>query len=80
MNIVIWIITGIIAGWLTGMLVKGGGFGLLGDLVVGVLGGVIGGWLFGLLGISVTNWLGQVLVAAAGGIVLVLVVRQFRRV
>jgi len=47
MNILIWIITGVIAGWLTGMVMKGRGYGILGDLIIGLLGGVIGGWLLG---------------------------------
>jgi uncharacterized membrane protein YeaQ/YmgE (transglycosylase-associated protein family) len=80
LNILIWIITGIIAGWLAGLIVKGRGFGLLGDLIIGLIGGVIGGWLFGLLGISATGWIGQVIVAAIGGVVLVFIVRLIRRV
>jgi uncharacterized membrane protein YeaQ/YmgE (transglycosylase-associated protein family) len=79
MNILIWIITGIIAGWLAGLLVKGGGFGVIGDLIIGLIGGLLGGWLFGLLGVSASSWIGQVLVAAAGGVVLVLILRMLRR-
>lgn len=79
MNFIIWIISGIIAGWLAGLIVKGKGFGLIGDLVVGLVGGLIGGWLAGLVGIQATNWLGNVLVAALGGVVLVLIVRLVRR-
>lgn len=80
MNVLIWIVTGVIAGWLAGLIVKGRGFGILGDLIVGLIGGILGGWLFGLLGISATSWLGQVLVAALGGVVLVLIIRTIRRV
>ncbi len=76
MNILIWIITGVVAGWLAGLIIKGKGFGLLGNLAVGVIGGVIGGWLGGLLGIAATSWIGNVLIAAAGGIILVLIVRM----
>ena len=79
MNILIWIVTGIVAGWLAGLLVKGSGFGILGDLIIGLIGGLLGGWLFGLLGISASGWLGQVLVAAVGGVVLVLIIRLLRR-
>ena len=46
MNILIWIITGIIAGWLTGMVMKGRGYGILGDLIIGLLGGVFAGFVF----------------------------------
>jgi uncharacterized membrane protein YeaQ/YmgE (transglycosylase-associated protein family) len=45
MGILSWIIVGLIAGWLAGLFVKGGGFGCMGDIVVGVIGGVLGGWL-----------------------------------
>lgn len=80
MNILIWAIFGIIAGWLTGMVMAGHGYGLIGDLVIGLIGGVIGGWLFGLLGIFPQGWLGQILEAAGGGIVLVAVARVLRRI
>ena len=43
-GIIVWLIIGAIAGWLAGLLVKGGGFGLIGDIVVGIVGAVIGGW------------------------------------
>jgi uncharacterized membrane protein YeaQ/YmgE (transglycosylase-associated protein family) len=79
MSFVIWIISGIIAGWLAGLIIKGRGFGLIGDLVIGLFGGVVGGWLAGLAGIAATNWLGNVLVAALGGVVLVVIVRVLRR-
>jgi uncharacterized membrane protein YeaQ/YmgE (transglycosylase-associated protein family) len=46
-----WIIIGIIAGWLTGKLMRGAGYGILMDLILGLIGAVIGGWIFGRLGI-----------------------------
>jgi uncharacterized membrane protein YeaQ/YmgE (transglycosylase-associated protein family) len=81
MSLLLWIITGIIAGWLAGMIVSGGGYGLIGDLVLGLVGGVIGGWLFSLLGLNPgpSNIIGQIAVAAAGAIVLVLALRAVRR-
>jgi len=78
MQFLIWIISGILAGWLAGLLVKGRGFGLIGDLVIGLLGGFIGGWLAGLFGLQTVNWLGNVIMAALGGVVLVLIVRVLR--
>jgi uncharacterized membrane protein YeaQ/YmgE (transglycosylase-associated protein family) len=80
LNILIWIITGIIAGWLAGLIVKGRGFGLLGDLIIGLIGGLLGGWLFSFFGISASGWIGQIVVAAVGGVVLVLIIRLIRRV
>jgi uncharacterized membrane protein YeaQ/YmgE (transglycosylase-associated protein family) len=79
MAIVIWILSGIIAGWLTGVVMRGRGFGLLGDLIIGLLGGLIGGWLAGLIGLSPTSWIGQILVAILGGVVLVAIIRALRR-
>ena len=80
MYILIWIISGIVAGWLTGMVMRGRGFGLLGDLIIGLLGGLLGGWLFGFLGIVATSLVGQVIIAFLGGVVLVAIVRALRRV
>jgi uncharacterized membrane protein YeaQ/YmgE (transglycosylase-associated protein family) len=71
MSFLVWIIAGIIAGWLTGMLVRGAGYGLLGDLAIGLIGGLIGGALAGVFGIQPTNLIGSILVAAFGGVVLV---------
>jgi uncharacterized membrane protein YeaQ/YmgE (transglycosylase-associated protein family) len=45
MGILSWIVVGLIAGWLAGMVMRGGGYGLVGDIIVGVVGGLIGGWL-----------------------------------
>ena len=45
-SIIVWLIIGAIAGWLAGMVVKGGGFGLIGDIIVGIIGAVIAGYLF----------------------------------
>ena len=75
-----WLISGILAGWLTGLVVKGQGFGLLGDLGVGLLGGLVGGWLFSLMGLTAYNWLGEIVVAVMGGISLVVVIRLLRQV
>lgn len=80
MYIAIWIICGIIAGWLTGLVVKGQGYGLIGDLIIGVLGAVVGGWLFSLFGLYATSLIGNIIVAIVGGVVLVAIVRVLRRV
>jgi len=79
MHFLAWIISGIVAGWLTGLVMKGRGYGLIGDLVVGLLGGLIGGWLFSFFGVTAQNWLGEILVAVIGGVVLVAVIRVLRR-
>ena len=78
MNVIWFLIVGVIAGWLAGLLVKGGGFGLIGDLVVGIIGALIGGLLFGggLLGGGV---LGSILVATIGAVILLVVLRVIKR-
>jgi len=79
MSALLWIISGIVAGWLTGLVMRGRGYGLVGDLVIGLLGGLMGGWLFGLFDLAPRIWLGEIIVAFVGGVVLVLIVRILRR-
>jgi len=80
MNILWFLIVGLIAGWLAGLLVKGGGFGLVGDLVVGVIGAFLGGFLFSSLGISAGGGLiGSIVVATIGAVVLLFLVRLIKR-
>ncbi|MSU78241.1 MAG: GlsB/YeaQ/YmgE family stress response membrane protein [Gemmataceae bacterium] len=79
MSFLWFIMIGIVAGWLAGMIMKGGGYGLLGDLIVGVLGAVLGGFLFGLLGLSATGLLGSLVTATVGAIVLIALLRVVAR-
>lgn len=79
-GIIVWLIIGAIAGWLAGVLVKGGGFGLLVDILVGIVGAFIGGWLAGLLGIGVGGGIAASIVTATiGAVVLLLILRLIRR-
>lgn len=77
-----WIASGILAGWLVGLIMRGQGYGLVGDLILGLLGGVVGGFLLRTIGSPPheTSWLVHALVAAMGGIVLVAFARLLRRV
>ena len=78
-QLLVFLLIGAIAGWLAGVLMKGGGFGLVGDIIVGVLGAVLGGWLFGVLGISVGGkWVGPLVTATVGAVVLLFVIRLIR--
>lgn len=70
-----FILIGLAAGFLAGTVVKGHGFGLVGNLVVGVVGALLGGFLFGLLGLSTTGKVGQLLCAFVGAIVLLFLLR-----
>ena len=79
-SLIAWLIIGAIAGWLAGTFVKGGGFGLLGDIVVGIIGAFVGGWLAGVLHIHVgTGWISEIIVAAVGAALLLLLLRLVRR-
>jgi uncharacterized membrane protein YeaQ/YmgE (transglycosylase-associated protein family) len=79
-GIIAWLIIGAVAGWLAGVLVKGGGFGLLADILIGIVGAVIGGWLAGVLGLAVGGGiLASILTATLGAIVLLVIVRAFTR-
>ena len=79
-GIIAWLIIGAIAGWLAGLLVKGGGFGLIVDIIVGIVGAFIGGWLAGVLGISLGGgFVGSIVVAVIGAVVLLFIIRLFNR-
>jgi uncharacterized membrane protein YeaQ/YmgE (transglycosylase-associated protein family) len=71
-----WRVVGLIAGWLAGQVMRGGGYGMVGDLVVGVIGAFIGGWLFGfLMPGSSAGLIGSIIVAFIGAVVLIAVLR-----
>ena len=72
------IIIGLIAGWLTGKLMRGEGYGLLADILLGLVGAVIGSWIFSALGIVVYGRLGFLAMATVGAIVLVSIVHLIR--
>jgi len=74
-NIIWFVIIGLVAGWLAGLLVKGGGFGFLGDIVVGIIGAVLGGFLFGLLGLAAYGLIGGIIVATVGALVFIWILR-----
>jgi uncharacterized membrane protein YeaQ/YmgE (transglycosylase-associated protein family) len=79
MHLLWFLIIGIAAGWLAGQLMKGGGYGLVGDLVIGVVGAFIGGWIFGALGIYTGGLIGTLVMATVGAIVLLFLVRLIKR-
>lgn len=79
MEILWFIVIGIVAGWLAGLVVRGRGLGIIADLVVGIIGAIIGGYLFGHLGISVDGTIGSLITATVGAILLLCVVQLFRR-
>ena len=78
-TLIIWLVVGAVAGWLAGMIVKGGGFGLIGDIIVGIIGAFVGGWLFAQLGVSAGGGLVGVIVTATIGAVALLAVLRMAR-
>jgi uncharacterized membrane protein YeaQ/YmgE (transglycosylase-associated protein family) len=75
----VWfLLIGMLAGYITGRLTKGSGFGVLGDLVIGVLGSFLGGFLFRLLGIVAYSLIGQLIMAVIGALVLLMLIGYFR--
>jgi len=80
MNFLEWIVVGLIAGWLAGQVMKGKGYGVLVDIILGILGGVIGGWVFGLLGIwHGSGMIGSLIVAFVGAVILVGITRLLKK-
>ncbi|CAD6517578.1 GlsB/YeaQ/YmgE family stress response membrane protein [Paraburkholderia sabiae] len=79
-GIIAWLIIGCIAGWLASVLVAGSGFGVIIDIVVGIAGAFIGGWLSGALHISLgSGFIGSIITAVIGAVILLFVIRLFRR-
>ncbi|WP_081061728.1 GlsB/YeaQ/YmgE family stress response membrane protein [Burkholderia territorii] len=75
-GIIAWLAIGALAGWLAGLIVTGGGFGLIVDILVGIAGALIGGWLSGVLHISLGGgWIGSIIAAVAGAVALLFIIR-----
>lgn len=75
-GILAWLLVGLVAGWLAGQFMRGGGFGLIGDIVMGIVGAFVGGLLFAfLLPGSAVGLIGSVVVAFIGAVVLILAIR-----
>ncbi len=80
MELLWFILIGLAAGWLAGKLVRGGGYGVIGDIIVGLIGSVIGGYLFRALGVfAVGGLLGRLIVATIGAVILIFLVRLIKR-
>ena len=80
MGFLAWIIVGLIAGWLAGQFMKGGGYGVVVDIILGLLGGVLGGWIFEKLGVSTGGgMIGSIIVAFIGAVILIGITRLLKR-
>ncbi len=79
MDFIWFLIIGGLAGWLAGTLMKGKGFGILGNIFIGIIGGLIGGFLFGLLGITTGGLVGSLITALVGAVVLIYIVGLIKK-
>lgn len=79
MSILYFLLIGLLAGWIAGLILKGRGFGVLGDIVIGCIGSLFGGFLFDLLGVRAAGLLGSLVSATLGAIAFIYVVRFLRR-
>ena len=79
MNFIWYILIGILAGYFDGKIMRGGGFGLLVNLLLGIIGGVLGGWVFALLGLAATGIIGSLITSVVGAILFLWIASFFSR-
>ena len=80
MSFLYFIIIGAIAGWLAGKIMKGGGFGLILNIVLGIIGGSVGGWIFGILGLSTEGGIiGSLITSVAGAVMILFIAGLFKK-
>lgn len=78
-SLIIFLAIGALVGWLAGLIVKGRGFGTIGNIIVGIVGSVLGGFLFGLVGITAGGLLGNIIMATIGAVVLLSSIRLIKK-
>lgn len=78
-SLIVFLLVGIVAGWLAGRIMRGGGFGLVGNMVIGIVGAFLGGLLFRAVGVYAYGIVGETIVATVGAIVLLYLIRIFKR-
>jgi uncharacterized membrane protein YeaQ/YmgE (transglycosylase-associated protein family) len=76
-SVLVFLATGAVAGWLAGLILKGGGFGLLWNIIIGILGGIIGGWIFG--SFFGESWFGMIITAILGALVLLFIASLIKK-
>ena len=78
-GIIWWIVVGLIAGWAAGKIMKGGGYGVIADIILGILGAIVGGWVVGQLGIGGGGLVWSILVSILGAVILIWITRLIKR-
>ncbi len=76
---IMWVIVGLIAGWAAGKIMKGSGYGVVMDIILGIVGAVVGGWLMGLLGIYSGSLIGTTIIAIIGAMFLIWLSRLLKK-
>ena len=79
MPFIIFLLIGTLSGFLAGKIMKGSGYGLLGNLIIGVIGSFVGGFLFRLVGLSATSLIGQIIAAVVGAVILLWLINKFKK-
>ena len=79
MDILWFLLIGLIAGWLAGLIMRGGGYGIVGDIIIGIIGSVVGGLLFWAIGLSAYGTLGSIVMAVIGAIIFIFALRILKR-
>jgi len=79
MNLIIFLIIGALAGWLAGVIMKGRGFGIIGNIVVGILGSFLGGWLLPMVGLGMGGDFGGFITAVIGAVILLFIVSLIKK-
>lgn len=79
MEIVYALIVGAVIGWLAGVIMKGKGFGIVGNIIIGILGSMLGHFVFNALGMAASNTLGRLLVSLGGAVLLIMILRTFKK-
>jgi len=74
-----WLVVGLIAGWAAGKIMKGSGYGVVMDIVLGIVGAMVGGWIMAILGLYAGNLIGAILVAIFGAVFLIWLSRVIKR-
>jgi uncharacterized membrane protein YeaQ/YmgE (transglycosylase-associated protein family) len=78
-NLIWWVLVGLIAGWAAGKIMKGGGYGVAMDIVLGIVGAVVGGWLVGVLGFQAGGFISTIIVAIIGAVFLIWITRLLKK-
>lgn len=79
-DLLIFLAVGALVGWLAGLIVKGRGFGLVGNIIVGIVGAILGGYIFGWLGITTGGLAGAIIMATIGAIILLYIIRLIKKI